>query len=142
MPPGGPKLADLSVESICGEEVECFSARRWRMGGMLGDFGTSKVDALSRSELFVFRLSWLGFRLIAGIWGLINDGELGSIAGAGATAEDEKTGWIERPFKFRGFLGEGEVMGRKTGFISGMAALDVVAGTAILDMFMPKVVEG
>jgi hypothetical protein len=56
MPPGGPKLADFSVESMCGDEVECFKARRCRIGGMLGDLGTSSV-VLSKSELFVFRLN-------------------------------------------------------------------------------------
>jgi hypothetical protein len=140
MPPGGPKLADFRVESICGDEVECFSARRWRIGCMLGDLGTSKV-VFSKSELFVFKLNWLGFRFIAGIWGLIKDGELGSIGGAAAAVEDENTGWMERPFRFRGFLGEGEVMGRERGFNSGTVEFKVVVIT-LPPMFGPNDVEG
>jgi hypothetical protein len=42
MPPGGPKLADLRPKDMCGEEEECFRARRWSMG-MAGEGGTSSV---------------------------------------------------------------------------------------------------
>lgn len=28
MPPGGPNVADFRPESMCGDEVECFNARR------------------------------------------------------------------------------------------------------------------
>lgn len=34
IPPTGPKVADLRPESMWGDEVECFSARRWRIGGI------------------------------------------------------------------------------------------------------------
>lgn len=45
---------------------------------MAGEEGTSSVVRVIRSEVLVFKLSWLGFRFIAGIIGLINDGEDGS----------------------------------------------------------------
>lgn len=46
---------------------------------MAGDAGTSSDVFLIKSEAFVFRLSWLGFRLIAGMVGLMNDGDDGSV---------------------------------------------------------------
>lgn len=63
---------------MCGDEVECLSARRCRMGGIAGDGGTSRFVRVMRSEVLVLRLSWLGFRFMAGILGLINDGDEGS----------------------------------------------------------------
>jgi hypothetical protein len=71
------------------------------------------VFLIARSEVFVFRLSWLGRFFIGGILGLMKaaDGEAGSdtrLLGIGAAYG----GWIERPFIFRGRRGDGEVMGR------------------------------
>jgi hypothetical protein len=63
---------------MCGEDVECFNARRWRIGANTGDVGTSRVVFVIKSFELVFKLSWLGFRFIAGILGLIKDGEDGS----------------------------------------------------------------
>lgn len=80
------------------------------MGGSAGELGTSSVVREMRSDEFVLRLSWLGLRFIAGIMGLMKEGEEGS-----DSTEDEselKGGWIERPFMFLGRLGAGEVMGR------------------------------
>jgi hypothetical protein len=48
----------------------------------------------------------------------MKDGDAGSIRGMGAAADVPKAGCRERPFRFRGFLGEGEVIGLKTGFTS------------------------
>jgi hypothetical protein len=45
---------------------------------MAGEGGTSRVVLWVRSEVLVLRLSWLGFLRIAGIVGLINDGDAGS----------------------------------------------------------------
>jgi hypothetical protein len=45
---------------------------------MAGDGGTSRVVLWFRSEVLVLRLNWLGFLLMAGIVGLMNDGEAGS----------------------------------------------------------------
>lgn len=91
MPPTGPKLDDLREESICGDDVECFSARRCKIGGRLGDCGISSVD-LSKSALFVLRLNWLGLRFIDNIGGLINDGEDGSSDGTAEDVVDAKGG--------------------------------------------------
>lgn len=78
IPPAGPNVADFKPESMWGVEVECFSARRWRMGGTEGEGGTSNVERFIRSEVFVLRLSRLGFRFMPGIVGLMKDGEAGS----------------------------------------------------------------
>jgi hypothetical protein len=78
IPPGGPKVADLMVESMCGVEVECLSARRCRIGGIPGDGGTSAMGLVARSDVLVLRLSMLGFRFMAGILGLMKEGEEGS----------------------------------------------------------------
>lgn len=53
---GGLKFVDFRVESICGDEVECFSVCCWRIGGMLGDLGIFKV-VFSKFELFVFKFN-------------------------------------------------------------------------------------
>jgi hypothetical protein len=45
---------------------------------MAGEGGTSRVALWFRSEVLVLRLNWLGFLLMAGIVGLMNDGEAGS----------------------------------------------------------------
>lgn len=63
---------------MCGDEVECFSARLCSIGGSPGDCGTSRVVFIIRSEELVLRLSWLGFLFMAGIIGLMNDGDEGS----------------------------------------------------------------
>lgn len=127
MPPAGPKVADLRVESMCGDEVECLSARLCRIGGIerVGDEGTSSTvtGLLCRSCELVFRLSWLGLRFIAGIVGLMKTGDDGS-----ETSLDDrefvKGGCIESPFMFRGRLGPGEVMGRCVGSETVRDAID------------------
>lgn len=78
IPPAGPKVADRRPESICGVDVECFRARRCKMGATVGEFGTSRGVRVMRSEELVLRLSWLGLRFIGAILGLMNDGEAGS----------------------------------------------------------------
>src|SRR6266566_561719 len=75
MPPAGPNVADFNDDSMCGEDVECFKALLWSIGGNAGDCGASSVVALTRSVGLVFRLNWLGFRFMAGIVGLIKEGE-------------------------------------------------------------------
>src|SRR4051812_5975134 len=75
MPPGGANVADLRFVSMCGEEVECFNARRWRIGGMEsvgtdGDRGISMVLRAACSGCLVLRLRRLGFLFMAGITGL------------------------------------------------------------------------
>lgn len=92
--------------------MECFKARRCRIGGIEGDWGISRVVALAKSEVLVLRLSWLGFLFMAGIFGLMKEGDEGS-----ETSEEDnelltKGGCIERPFMFRARRGEGEVIGR------------------------------
>jgi hypothetical protein len=57
IPPPGPKVADLMVVSIWGEDVECLRARRCRIGGMAGDGGTSPTDRFTKSDVLVFKLS-------------------------------------------------------------------------------------
>lgn len=79
MPPAGPKVADFNDESICGDDVECFSDLRCRIGGRAGELGTSSiVGRILRPVESVFRLSWLGFLFIPGIFGLMNEGDEGS----------------------------------------------------------------
>lgn len=48
--------------------------------GTDGERGASIVGLFMRSEEFVFKLSWLGFRFMAGMVGLIKetDGDAGS----------------------------------------------------------------
>ena len=61
-----------------GVEAECLSARRCRIGGIPGDGGTSAMGLVARSDVLVLRLSMLGFRFMAGILGLMKEGEEGS----------------------------------------------------------------
>jgi hypothetical protein len=72
---------------------------------------------LIRSDVLVLRLSWLGFRFIAGIVGLMKEhaGEDGS----DRTDEERelKGGWIDNPFMFFGRRGAGDVIG-----LSGVAS--------------------
>lgn len=101
--------------------MECFRARRCNIGGTDGEFGTSSVDLVIRSDELVFRLSWLGFLFIAGIFGLMKEGEHGS-----DTREFDrelKGGWMERPFMFLARLGAGEVMGLSILALSAMASV-------------------
>jgi hypothetical protein len=49
---------------------------------------------------------------------LINEGEEGSDSNWVVVAEAAAGGWIERPFIFRGRLGEGDVIGRSNEPIS------------------------
>lgn len=81
---------------------------------MAGEGGTSRVVLWIKSEVLVLRLNWLGFLLIAGIVGLINDGEEGSETSEMFVVEVEAAngGWIERPFILRPLRGEGDVIGR------------------------------
>src|SRR5690348_2295685 len=67
IPPAGPKVADRRPDSMCGVDVECFRARRCRMGATVGELGTSRVVRVMRSEEFVLRLSWLGLRFMGAI---------------------------------------------------------------------------
>jgi len=112
-------------------------ARRCSIG-IPGEGGTSSVVLLIKSEVLVLRLNWLGFRLIAGIMGLMNDGEEGSETKEMVVVAVElaKGGWIERPFMLRARRGEGEVMGRcnRGGSLSSVVGL--AAGRA------PKLVAG
>lgn len=78
MPPLGPKVADLSPDSICGEEVECFRALLCASAGTVGLDGTSRLGRPARSSELVFKLRLLGFLFMAGIFGFMNDGEGGS----------------------------------------------------------------
>lgn len=82
------------------------------MGGTEGEGGTSNVVRFINSEVFVLRLSKLGFRFMPGIVGLMKDGEEGSETRE--EARELKGGWMERPFMFLGLRGAGEVMGRCT----------------------------
>lgn len=83
------------------------------MGAMEGDGGTSRLDERRlRPVEPVFRLSWLGFRLIAGMTGLMKDGDEGSDERFEEEWWPPRGGCMERPFMFRAFLGEGEVTGR------------------------------
>jgi hypothetical protein len=71
----------------------------------------------------------------------MKDGDAGSIRGMGAAAVVPKDGCRERPFKFRGFLGEGEVIGLKTGFTSeGFDAMTDVVSAGF--PMVPNVVAG
>jgi hypothetical protein len=76
----------------------------------MGELETSSVVRVMRSLEFVLRLSWLGFRFMGAIMGLMKDGD------AGSDISDEEPelegGWMESPFIFLRRLGPGEVMGR------------------------------
>lgn len=120
IPPAGPNVDVFKEEDWKdGDEVECLSARRCRIGGMPGDAGTSNEVCLIKSEALVLRLRRLGFLFMAGIAGLMKDGEQGS----DTMVLDEAAavgGWIERFFMFLGFLGAGDVMGRSNALASEM----------------------
>lgn len=111
MPPFGPNVADLSEVNMWGEDVECFKARLCASAGIEGLCGTSIVGRPAKSFEFVFKLKLLGFLFMAGIFGLINDGEGGSDGCDKDAAEPAKGGCIERPFMFLR-LGAGDVIGR------------------------------
>ena len=66
---------------------------------------------MMRSVVFVRRLSWLGFRFMAGIVGLMNDGDVGSETRL-VTDDVANGGCIDKPFMFLGRRGDGDVMGR------------------------------
>lgn len=65
---------------------------------------------MTRSDELVFKLSWLGFRFIAGIVGLMKTGEQGS--DINDVESEPNGGCIERPFMFLGRRGAGDVIGR------------------------------
>lgn len=139
IPPGGPKVDDLMLESMWGEERECLSARRCSIGGIAGDGGTSRATGLViRSDEFVFKLSWLGLRFIAGILGLMKTGDAGSDAIVFVMVEAITGGWMERPFMFRGRLSPGEVIGRSSELPNSAA---VVMGEGLFNG-PPNDVEG
>lgn len=141
MPPAGPKPADFMPESICGEDVECFKARLCAnpIGGIAGDGGISIVDDRMLSPWpSVFKLSWLGFRFIAGICGLMNDGEEGSETRL-VESEVANGGCMERPFMLR-LLGEGEVIGLWKWLLMAFGSLTV--RVFIVDESPPKEVPG
>lgn len=87
------------------------------------------------------RLNWLGFRFIAGILGLINEGEAGSDSSETVLVVAANGGWIERPFMFRARRGEGEVIGRCRRIGSGATPSDSVLTMGLLGNML-KVVEG
>ncbi len=95
--------------------------------GTEGEAGISSSVGLIRSEVFVFRLSWLGFLFIAGIVGLMNvEGDDGS---DNSDEESElKGGWMDRPFMFFGRLGAGDVIG-----LSRLGALSDIVRLAMPD---------
>lgn len=87
-------------------------------------------------EVSVCKLSILGLRFIAGILGLMKDGEEGSDIIELVDVVAATGGCMERPFMLRGRRGDGDVMGRKKEPASG--ALMVIWG-----LFKePNVVEG
>jgi hypothetical protein len=73
IPPLGPKLG---VESICGDDIECFKPLRCNIVDIPGD----PIDSTDRSEFAapVFKLKRLGFLLAFKGGGFINEGEHGS----------------------------------------------------------------
>lgn len=76
IPPLGPKLG---VESICGDEIECFKPRRCNMLGTEGEpSGFTFSERLFAAP--VFKLNRLGFRLPFSAGGFIKDGDEGSDA--------------------------------------------------------------
>ena len=83
-------------------------------------------------------------RFIAGICGLINDGDAGSTEGAVEVLGEANIGWITRPFKLRGLRGEGEVIGRESDFSSDEIAIGIGGASKVCagDRAVPKVVEG
>jgi hypothetical protein len=108
-----------------GDEVECFRARRCNIGGIDGDVGISRVVRLMmRSDVLVLRLSWLGFLFMAGILGLINEGDEGS--DTRVVDMEVNGGWIERPFIFFGLLGAGDVIGLSMSFVSEELSVAIV----------------
>jgi hypothetical protein len=121
IPPAGPNVAVFREveDGKDGDDVECLRARRCRMGGMPGDAGTSNDVCLIKSEALVLRLRRLGFLFMAGMEGLMKEGEQGfdtmDLDEAAAVG-----GWMERPFMFLGFLGAGDVMGRSNALASEM----------------------
>jgi hypothetical protein len=100
------------AENMWGDELECLSARRCRIGGIAGDAGTSSELFLTKSKAPVFKLSWLGFRFMPGILGLMNEGDGGSVATNFVVVVIVRGGCIDRPFMFLGFRGAGDVIGR------------------------------
>jgi hypothetical protein len=64
-----------------------------------------------RSDELVFKLNWLGLRFIAGILGLMKDGEAGSETMVVEMVDATTGGWIDNPFMFRGRLIPGDVIG-------------------------------
>ena len=119
IPPGGPNVADLRPESMCGDEVECFNARRWSIGGIEsvgtdGDRGISMVVRAASSVDLVLRLRRLGFLFMPGMTGLMKDNEGEEGSDVTDEASELKGAWIERPFMFLGRRGAGEVMGRSS----------------------------
>lgn len=107
---------------IWGVEVECFSALRSRVEPRPGDAGTSR-DGRRRSAQFVLRLSWLGFRFMAGILGLMKEGVHGSIVLTFVVLDAADGGCIDKPFMFRR-RGPGEVTGRVKGaLVSGIGSI-------------------
>lgn len=81
------------------------------MGAIPGVPGTSSVFRMTRSDVLVLRLSWLGLRFIAGIVGLMKEGDAGSDTSVAAVLL-MNGGWMDKPFMFLGRRGEGDVMGR------------------------------
>lgn len=101
IPPLGPKPG-VVIDSICGDETECFRPLRCNIDEVPCPIG-SKV----RLAVPVFKLNRLGFFLAFSGGGLINEGEPGS---------EVNSSMLGRRLRARllgfFFLGEGEVIGR------------------------------
>lgn len=84
------------------------------MGPRAGELGISivvgRMPKPPNPFVSVFKLSWLGFRFMAGICGLMNTGDDGSDTRL-EESELANGGWIESPFMFLALLGDGEVIG-------------------------------
>lgn len=70
------------------------------------------MGLVMRSEVFVLRLNILGFLFMVGILGLMKEGDAGSEMTVLDVVDATAGSWINRPFMFRGRLGEGDVIGR------------------------------
>lgn len=110
------------------------------MGGRAGELGTSIVVGRILNPpsplVSVFKLSWLGFRFIAGICGFMNEGDDGSETRLEAS-EPANGGWIESPFMLRPRLGDGEVIG-----LSRVFGISLMLRVFIVDDKPPNVVAG
>jgi hypothetical protein len=104
IPPAGPKPG---VDSIWGDDIECFKPRLCNIVGTPGDpIGSVFNDSLLAAP--VFRLSKLGFFLPVNAGGFMKDGDDGSEVWKVSTLEFR---FNARLLGFFGFRGDGEVIG-------------------------------